>query len=134
MSTMNGTNVTAPLSPVFSPDSPDSPGEEPASGLRLGRGVVLEGKLSFQGSVRIDAAEFKGSIVTTDALVVGDGARIGAEIDCGSMVVHGQVTGSIRARESVELRASARVRCDMETPSLVIEKGAIYQGALKMTP
>jgi len=110
---------------------PASSPAEPA-GLSLGRGVVMEGKLSFAGTVRIDSTDFRGSIETADALVVGEGAHIGADIRCGSVVVHGEVTGSIHARQSVELRRSARVRCDVETPSLVVEKGAFYEGALKM--
>jgi cytoskeletal protein CcmA (bactofilin family) len=114
------------------PPPASSPADAP-TGLRLGGGVVLEGKLRFAGTVRIDAADFRGSIETADELVIGDGARIGADIHCGSVVVLGEVTGSIHARQGVELRRSARVRCDVTTPSLVVEKGAFYQGALKMT-
>src|SRR5438067_2360357 len=48
-----------------------------ASDLLLGRGVRFEGKLTFAGTVRIDAS-FVGTIVTADVLVVGEGARIDA--------------------------------------------------------
>ena len=56
--------------------------EEPAvasapSDLLLGRGARFEGKLTFEGTVRIDAT-FIGSIVTNDVLVVGEAARIDA--------------------------------------------------------
>src|SRR5256885_13465498 len=80
----------------------------PATDLLLGRGVRFEGKLTFAGTVRIDAS-FVGSIITNDALVVGEAARIDATITCGTIVVHGEANGNIQAKNGVEMRASARV-------------------------
>ena len=68
----------------------------------LGRGSEFEGKLTFEGTVRIDG-KFSGTIVTTDTLVVGEGARIDAEVNCGTIIVHGEVHGNIRATAAVEL-------------------------------
>lgn len=105
----------------------------PGSGgdLLLGAGAEFDGKLTFKGTVRIDA-KFTGSIVTNDVLVVGEHARIAAEITCGTIVVHGEVNGNIKAKSGVELHRSARVHGNIVTPSLVIEKGAILQGEVKM--
>src|SRR5882672_10573690 len=102
-----------------------------ATGLLLGRGVRFEGKLTFAGTVRIDAS-FVGTIVTNDVLVVGEAARIDANITCGTIVVHGEVNGNIQAKAGVEIRGSAKVRGDVETPALVVEKGAFFQGAYHM--
>src|SRR5436853_2465999 len=104
-----------------------------ASDLLLGRGVRFEGKLTFAGTVRIDAS-FVGTIVTDDVLVVGEAARIEANITCGTIVVHGEVNGNIQAKTGVEIHGSAKVRGDLETASLVIEKGAFFQGASRMDP
>lgn len=100
--------------------------------LLLGEGAEFEGKLTFKGTVRIDA-KFKGSIVTDDVLVVGAHARIDADITCGTVIVHGEVNGDIRASAAVELHAPARVRGDIETASISVERGAVVQGAVKMT-
>lgn len=102
-----------------------------ASDLRLGAGVELDGKLTFKGTVRIDA-KFKGSIVTDDVLIVGERARIDAEIACGTVIVEGEVHGSIRANSGVELHRSARVRGDIETPSLSVENGVFFDGTVRM--
>jgi cytoskeletal protein CcmA (bactofilin family) len=110
-------------------EAPTIPGA--ATDLLLGRGVRFEGKLTFAGTVRIDAS-FVGTIVTNDVLVVGDAARIDANITCGTIVVHGEVNGNIQAKTGVEIRGTAKVRGDLETPSLVIEKGAFFQGASRM--
>ena len=97
----------------------------------LGRGSEFEGKLTFEGTVRIDG-KFTGSIVTGDVLVIGEGAKVAAEINCGTIVVHGEVTGNIRAMSSVELHHPAKMRGNVETPSLMIEKGVLFEGQAKM--
>jgi cytoskeletal protein CcmA (bactofilin family) len=101
------------------------------SDLLLGAGAEFEGKLTFKGTVRIDA-KFTGSIVTNDVLVVGEHARIDAEITCGTVVVQGEVNGNIKAKNAVEVHRSAKVRGNIETPSLMVEKGAFLQGEVKM--
>jgi cytoskeletal protein CcmA (bactofilin family) len=99
--------------------------------LLLGHGAEFEGKLTFAGTVRIDA-KFKGSIQTNDVLVVGEHARIDAEITCGTVIVHGEVNGNIRAKNGVELRHPARMRGNVESPSLVIEKGVLFHGESRL--
>ena len=99
--------------------------------LLLGEGAEFEGKLTFKGTTRIHA-RFKGTITTEDVLIVGESARIDAEITCGTVIVHGEGNGNIRAKVAVELRASAKVRGDISTPSLTMERGVILQGAVKM--
>ncbi|ABC81935.1 bactofilin family protein [Anaeromyxobacter dehalogenans] len=109
----------------------DDPMQAPAGDLLLGKGVEFDGKLTFAGTVRIDA-KFTGSITTEDVLVVGEQARIDAQITCGTVIVHGEVNGDIKAKTSVELHHTARVRGDIETPSLSIEKGVVFQGSTRM--
>ncbi len=97
----------------------------------LGRGSEFEGKLAFEGKVRIDGT-FTGEISTNDLLMVGDGAKIQAEISCGTIIVEGEITGNIKAAQAVELRRPAKVHGDITTPSLVIEKGVLFEGRSKM--
>lgn len=112
------------------PDAPTPPAGR-SSDLLLGEGAVLEGKLTFKGTVRIDA-RFTGSIVTDDVLVVGEHARIDAEIACGTIVIDGQVTGSVKATASVEVHPRGRLLGIVETPSLQVEKGAVLEGDVRM--
>jgi cytoskeletal protein CcmA (bactofilin family) len=97
----------------------------------LGRGSEFDGKLTFEGTVRIDG-KFTGSIVSNDVLVVGEGAKISAEITCGTIIVHGEINGNIKARNLVELHHPAKVRGNIETPVLMIEKGVMFEGQTKM--
>ncbi len=97
----------------------------------LGRGSEFEGKLTFEGTVHIEG-KFTGEIFTKDTLVVREGARVQAEITAGTVVINGEVNGNIRATNSVEMHQPARVKGNVECPSLVIEKGVIFEGGAKM--
>jgi cytoskeletal protein CcmA (bactofilin family) len=97
----------------------------------LGRGSEFEGKLTFEGTVRIDG-KFTGTIVTNDVLVIGEGAKVNAEISCGTVIVHGEINGNVKAKTAVELHHPARMRGNVETPSLMIEKGVVFEGQSKM--
>jgi cytoskeletal protein CcmA (bactofilin family) len=97
----------------------------------LGRGSEFEGKLTFEGTVRIDG-KFTGTIVTNDVLVIGEGAKVNAEITCGTVIVHGEINGNVKAKTAVELHHPARMKGNVETPSLMIEKGVIFEGQSKM--
>src|SRR5450432_2595245 len=97
----------------------------------LGRGSEFEGKLTFEGTVRVDG-KLSGEVFSDDVLVVGETAQISAEIDVGVIIVEGTVIGNIRAKRAVELHAPARVRGNIETPSLFIDKGVMFEGHSKM--
>ena len=112
----------------------DFGGQSSTAGLNalLGSGSVFEGKLHFEGQVRIDGT-FTGEITTTDLLVIGEGAKVSATINCGSVEIKGDITGHVNATESITLRATARVQADIYAPSLVVDKGAVFEGNSRMT-
>jgi cytoskeletal protein CcmA (bactofilin family) len=95
----------------------------------------VNGKLRFEGAVQIDGT-FTGSITTNDLLVIGEHAKIEANINCGSAEVGGAVTGNITAADSVQLRPHARVKGDITSPTLAIDKGALFDGnsSMRSTP
>jgi cytoskeletal protein CcmA (bactofilin family) len=93
----------------------------------LGRGSEFEGKLTFEGTVRVDG-KLSGEIFSDDVLIVGEGAEVHAEIDIGLLIVQGTVVGNIRAKRAVEIHAPGRVKGDITTPSLQIDKGVIFEG------
>lgn len=112
--------------------------EEPQLSVRtgdvhtlLGKGSEFDGKLSFEGQVRIDG-KFSGQISTKDTLVVGEGARVSAEIIAGNVIVNGTVEGNIKASVLVELHPPAKVKGSIETPALSIDKGVVFEGTCKM--
>lgn len=100
----------------------------------LGRGTRFEGKLLFDGRVRLDGA-FSGIIKSDDTLIIGDGAEIDAEIDVASVIIRGgTVRGTIRARNSIELYVPAKVYASLHAPSVFIDKGVHFEGTCRMAP
>ena len=93
----------------------------------LGRGAAFEGKLTFEGTVRIDG-RFRGEVFSDDVLVIGEGALVEAEIDIGEVIIQGTVVGNIKAKRSIEIHAPGRVKGDIHTPSLQIDKGVMFEG------
>jgi cytoskeletal protein CcmA (bactofilin family) len=93
----------------------------------LGRGAAFEGKLTFDGTVRIDG-RFKGEVFSDDVLVIGEGAHGEAEIDIGEVIIQGTVVGNVKAKRSIEIHAPGRVKGDLHCPSLQIDKGVIFEG------
>ena len=94
----------------------------------LGRGTRFEGKLYFEGRVRVDGA-FRGEIRTPDVLIVGDGAEIEAEIEAGLVIIKGgSLQGSVRAKQGIELYVPARVTGTLVAPEIFMDKGVQFSG------
>ena len=68
----------------------------------LDKGSEFDGILSFEGAFRIGGV-FRGKIFTDDILIIGEGASVDAEIEVGTLVLSGELKGSVKARERVEI-------------------------------
>lgn len=99
----------------------------------LGPGSRFEGKLSFDELVRLDGS-FTGEINSSDTLIVGETAIMQGEIHVGALVLSGRFTGKIVATDRVELRAPAQVEGSIETPSLKVDEGVVFNGDIVMGP
>lgn len=99
----------------------------------LGKGSEFEGKLTFDGTVRIDG-KFRGEIFSEDTLIIGESAQVEATIDVCSVIVYGQVVGNIHARNCVELHAPARLKGNIATADLQVDKGVFWNGQVQMAP
>lgn len=97
----------------------------------LGKGSEFEGKLTFDGVVKVDG-RFSGEIFSKGTLIVGQNAEIRAEISVSSVVIQGRVVGNVVAPNCVELHAPARLTGNITTPCLFIEKGVVFEGSTLM--
>ncbi len=100
----------------------------------LGKGTRFEGKLHFEGRVRIDG-NFKGEIKSDDTLVIGDGAEVHAEIDVATVIVRGGIVhGNVRAKTALEVHAPGKLVGNIHSPSIFIDRGVEFQGSCRMDP
>jgi cytoskeletal protein CcmA (bactofilin family) len=112
-------------------DEPRRPANMNEINALLGKGSEFEGKLTFEGTVRIDGS-FSGSIYTEDVLIVGEGAVVKAEVEVGTIIINGTVIGNIRAKSAVEIHAPGRLKGNVVTPTLQIDRGVIFEGSCQM--
>ncbi|MFZ9595019.1 MAG: bactofilin family protein [Bdellovibrionia bacterium] len=107
------------------------PVTQPLVSAILDQGCEFEGKLCFHGTVRIGGI-FRGQIYTPDTLIIGEGARVEAQIEAGVIIISGEVQGTLRAQYRVEIHRPAIFRGDILTPSLSVDDGVIFEGSNKM--
>jgi cytoskeletal protein CcmA (bactofilin family) len=99
----------------------------------VGSGTVVTGEASFKAMMRVDG-QLSGRISSTGGtLVVGTNGRVDANIEVAVATIHGTVNGDIIATQRLELGRSAKVSGNIQTPSLMIEQGAVFEGSCKMT-
>jgi cytoskeletal protein CcmA (bactofilin family) len=96
----------------------------------ISEGSELVGTCSFDGNVMING-RIKGEIQATGTLTIGRTGRVEARLHAAIVIIEGEVIGSVVAAERIELRERARVHGDLETPALVIEESAVFEGQTK---
>ena len=93
----------------------------------LDRGSSFKGELEFEDTMRSDG-KFNGKILSKNELIVGETAQLDGDFHVGRIAISGTVIGKITADQRVEIHRNGRVYCDVHTPALIIEEGAIFQG------
>jgi len=130
----------APSTPVAPPTvdrilPPPSQAVLTPSGNRtyLDQGCEINGKLNFDGPVRIDGM-IEGEINGQETVTIGKTAVVTARIKAQSIVVAGLVKGDLTASQRIELQPSAKVSGSLTAPKLVVLEGAVFDGTCAMHP
>lgn len=100
----------------------------------VGGGTVLNGKAVFKGMLRVDG-HLTGHISSEKGtLIVSSGGRVDANINVAIAKINGVVNGDVIATERLEFGRTAQVHGDIQTPVLIIEQGAVFEGNCRMSP
>lgn len=98
----------------------------------VGNGTSLTGEANFRGMLRIDG-HLTGRVASQDGtLLVGTNGRVDADIEVAVATINGTVNGDIIATERLEMGRAAQVKGNIQTPSLMIEQGALFEGSCRM--
>ena len=97
----------------------------------IAQGVKVEGDFHSNGDVIIDG-EVSGSVDTSEALQIGESARIKADVKAKSAVIAGEIRGNIVASDRLELTATSTVHGDIETALISVAVGAQLNGKISM--
>jgi cytoskeletal protein CcmA (bactofilin family) len=98
----------------------------------VGSGTVVTGEANFKALMRVDG-NLSGRVTSTSGtLIVGSNGKVDANIEVAIAMIHGTVNGDIIATTRLELGRAARLTGNIQTASLMIEPGALFEGSCKM--
>jgi cytoskeletal protein CcmA (bactofilin family) len=96
----------------------------------LGAGSSMEGSLSSKGNIRLDG-DFTGSLDIQGNVLVGETAKINADIDARNISIAGAVRGNITGNK-IQLLRTGRIWGDITANALTTEEGAFIDGKITM--
>lgn len=100
----------------------------------LGAQMTLEGTLVFEGTMIING-HVKGSIESKEGtIVIGEQAVIHADVLVRHAKVSGEIRGTVKAYEQIELHPPARVYGDLTAPVVLIDAGVTFDGKCTTAP
>ena len=90
------------------------------------------GDMNFSKSLCVNGF-YKGNINANGLLILGHQAKFEGEIRCDEVIIAGEVKGNVYAKNRVELLDTAKLYGDIETASLKIADGVVFEGKCEMT-
>jgi len=93
----------------------------------IGPSIKVKGNFHGEGNMIIEGI-VDGSVKTNGFLLVGEKAKITANVVAKDAKIGGEVSGNIKIKGFLEILATAKIFGDIETNLISIEKGAIING------
>ena len=101
--------------------------------VNIGQSICIRGELTGNEDLTIEG-KVEGKIdLQEHNLTIGPNGRIQAEVRAQIVVIQGEVTGNIQARERLELADTGKVNGDIMAPRIVIADGARFKGSVDMS-
>jgi cytoskeletal protein CcmA (bactofilin family) len=97
----------------------------------VGPSVKIQGDLNSEGNIRIEG-QVQGKVKTSQSVLVGNGAKIVADIMAGNAVIGGEVQGNIKIAGNLILQSTAVITGDISCQILRVEDGAHFSGKCSM--
>ncbi len=99
----------------------------------LTSGCHFSGKLYCKGSSRI-GGRIEGEIISEGLLIIEEGATIHANVKAEETILHVRFNGRLEASVKVEFAETASFEGELQTPSLLVNEGAQFNGRVVMSP
>ena len=99
----------------------------------IGPSVKVKGNFHGDGNIIVEGI-LEGSLKTQSSLLVGDKARVTANIEAKEATISGEVTGNINAKGYLEIGPTAKITGDITASSLSVSRGAVLNGKCTMSP
>ena len=99
----------------------------------ISEGTRIEGEITFDQVSRIHGV-LVGRVQSKpgSTLILSETGVVEGNIEADVLMINGYVRGDIKTKTRVFVSKTGRVIGNIETPSLVLEFGAYFEGACKM--
>lgn len=101
------------------------------AGTVIGEGLSVEGDITSDEEVVVQG-NLRGKLTSSDAVSIGSGGVVQADVAGQSVSIAGQVTGDVSAPERVDIQAGGRLVGDVKAARFTIADGASFKGAVDM--
>jgi len=98
----------------------------------IAAGMRISGDIESGGVIKIDG-RVDGSVVGARQILLGRGGAIHGNVEADEVVIGGDVFGSVRATNRLELQGTATVQGNIDTKSIVVMEGAQITGNVRMS-
>lgn len=120
-----------PAQPAPSASAAPTPTPPAKPPTRIEPGCEIEGTLTLEGPLVVEG-EFRGAIECRGDVLVTEAGSVQANIRGRAVVVRGAVVGDVEATRELVIAPTGRLHGAVDTPALVIERGAFFQGTTRM--
>jgi cytoskeletal protein CcmA (bactofilin family) len=95
--------------------------------------VEVVGTIKAGSNLQMDG-KLNGDMSCSNDVTIGKSAVTKGNISANSVIVAGQVTGNIMAKDRIELKAAARINGDIKAKRLTVEDGVSFVGKAEVNP
>jgi len=100
---------------------------EMISGYLLGEGLIIKGKITGEGNVRL-LGRFEGNVAVSGHVFVGPRSEVDGDISAISIVVAGRVRGNLTATDGVQILPNGMLTGNFKSGSFNVADGAVVKG------
>jgi cytoskeletal protein CcmA (bactofilin family) len=98
----------------------------------VGASLRIKGAISGNEDLLVEGT-VEGPVHLVDhKLTVGLGAKLNSEVVAREVIVHGSVTGNLRASDRIEIMKNGSVVGALTTARILIEDGANFKGSIEI--
>ena len=97
----------------------------------LTSGSKIIGTIIADSDIRIDGS-IEGDLQCSGKIVIGEKGQLKGTIACQFADIYGKVDGKIDVKQTLTLRATANIKGEVTTQTLIVEPNAIFNGSCSM--
>ncbi len=117
---------------MFGSKKESSPSNKGTSAINsLVKGTTITGNVKSKTDIRIDGT-LDGDLIVSAKVVIGKSGFIKGNVSAQNIHIEGKVEGNITVAEKTHLFGEAVVDGNISTRKLIVEDGAVFNGASVM--